>query len=310
MFTNELLIFENDNVYFVNQRDKDFYNIGDDLCSPKHYFNFQSYNEKILIVGGGAFSDYGYQIPKKISTDISILWGIGCSRSLDIDSKLNFYQLIRKQVRNIKVHYRKLVARNRYTFISVRDLSEHDKSYTFVPCPSCFHPITEIPVGNQVGIIINASLKTHGDDIYKALEMLKNEYPTIHVAGNNMSVEEAMLFFSKVDRIITNSYHFAYWALLSGRKVKIIGYSSKFIELIKLFDLSDEFIKKYNKGESASLICHIRQSVINQMWIELPDSKEVRNKFRLCNINFMNHINRKDYLTISLKSEFASKDSK
>ena len=50
--------------------------------------------------------------------------------------------------------------------------------------------------------------------------------------------------FQNNQHIITNSYHAAYWGLLSGHNVTLLGYSSKFTSLLKIFNLDDNLLIK------------------------------------------------------------------
>src|SRR5690606_19836691 len=56
-------------------------NIGDYLCSPRHYFSFQQPVEDLHVVGGGVFVGFAIESLKKrkIPFDKSVLWGVGQS---------------------------------------------------------------------------------------------------------------------------------------------------------------------------------------------------------------------------------------
>lgn len=54
-------------------------NIGDYLCSPRHYFEFDPAISGLNIIGGGVYVDMGVRFIKKHGLDPAhtILWGVG-----------------------------------------------------------------------------------------------------------------------------------------------------------------------------------------------------------------------------------------
>ena len=124
-------------------------NIGDYLCSPRHYFDFAS-DRSVLIVGGGASNNFFCGRARKQRADVRIAWGIGQSWTLGDDaSPLD---------RLIKAAKRRLT----YTKASTRDPLLAFDQLPLVPCVSVFHPVTEIAPGTDVGIFVNAHEQVSG----------------------------------------------------------------------------------------------------------------------------------------------------
>jgi hypothetical protein len=149
-----------------------------------------------------------------------------------------------------------------------------------VPCPSVFHPLCDTPVGTEDGIILNGG-KPSGNNALKFLEQMASE--GLVVGTNYMHLQPFTESFAKTRRIVTNSYHVAYWGLLSGREISIVGYSSKFRSLAQLFDLSPQSIPIYRKGsDPTSLFEQARRAVP----IALGNPVLYKERFRQMNLDF------------------------
>ena len=284
-----LLLINEQEFWFATQHQAEIYNIGDDLCSPRHYYDFSAENRtSVLVAGGGVFSDFGYRCAKIIPADIKIIWGFGLSRPFSSDDKQADF--IKFAFRSIKQKYRKYIAKKTYHFSSSRDPLVVNLGYAFVPCPSCFHPVTEVPVGTNIGVVVNANPKTHGGDVETSLKNLRTMFPDVIFATNDMSEEEAINFLEKVDSVVTNSYHFAYWALLSGRQIQLISYSTKFAGLLEIFGLAPDLSKVYPKQDSLSLQTCIETSLKKPNWIYAPNHNDLLEEFRALNNDFANTI--------------------
>jgi hypothetical protein len=247
-------------------------NIGDFYCSPRHYFDFDSERET-LIVGGGASNNFFCGRARKQRAQMRIAWGIGQSWSLD--SKPSRVDRLIKSVK------RKLT----YARASTRDISLASKHLPLVPCVSVFHPVTEIPVGNELGIFLNSDTQVSG----LQADFKRASTSTVHAralfANNGLAADEFMTLFGRTGSIITNSYHAAYWGLLSGRNVHILGYSSKFTNLAALFDFPESSVVRIRRGDSASLhraiaACEEREP------LRLKAPGAVRANFRARNLDF------------------------
>lgn len=296
------LLFEKEQgICFATQQLPDLYNIGDDLCSPKHYYDFstQKNDLSVLVAGGGVFSDFGYRCSKLEPTNIKIIWGFGLSQPLDKNQQTT--SIFKK----LKQLYRNYMARKSYDFSSSRDPLAVNLGYEFVPCPSCFHEITEVALGKKIGVVVNANPKTHGSNVDVSLEKLREKFPDVIFATNAMTEKEAIHFFKQVDKIVTNSYHFAYWSLLSGRKIQLISYSTKFTGLLEILDLTPSLSKSYQKEDVSSLESYIEKFLNNPDWIFAQNHQNLLNKFRVLNNNFADKINHSPLsVKVNLKNKF------
>ncbi|MDQ5940169.1 MAG: hypothetical protein QG557_1119 [Pseudomonadota bacterium] len=305
VYQKGLLFIDEGGHCYVTQQKPDIYNLGDDLCSPRHYYDFLAQTPtSAMVVGGGVFTDFGYQCLKMKSADINIIWGFGLSRPLEIKDNESF---LKKTIKKIKLTYKRSVVEQKYHFRSSRDPLVVALGYPFVPCPSCFHAITDLPIKNNgVGVIINANPDTHGAEVEDSLRGLRKRFPDVIFATNDMTQAQAMVFFGQVDKIITNSYHFAYWALLSGRHIDVIAYSTKFKGLLELFNLTT--YRSYKKQDAQSLINHLESALQSPNWIHAADYEVLKKEFRSLNNDFAKNISALSSLTVRLKEPFRSRD--
>jgi hypothetical protein len=301
IIANDTRIEKHHGICFATKQLPDVYNIGDDLCSPKHYYDFsiQRNDISVLVAGGGVFSDLGYRCAKLEPADIKIIWGFGLSNPLSKNHKTT--SIFKK----IKSFYRNYISKKLYSFSSSRDPLAVNLGYEFIPCPSCFHEMTEVPLGLKTGVVVNANPKTHGGNVDVSLEKLRNLFPDVIFETNAMSEKDAIHFFESVDKIVTNSYHFAYWSLLSGRKIQLISYSTKFTGLLEIFDLTPDLSKSYQKEDAISLESYISISLEKPDWIFASNHHDVLRKFRALNNDFANKINNASLgIKVNLKNKF------
>jgi hypothetical protein len=99
-------------------------------------------------------------------------------------------------------------------------------------------------------------------------------------------------------RVLTNSFHGAYWGWLSGREVGLVGYSSKFVSLARAMGIDHRVMPRYEKPrkaawiinwlrpESMSLSALMRQMALGGGSSRLLDAHAVRQKFRSINLSF------------------------
>lgn len=249
------------------------FNIGDYLSSPRHYFDFHCYSiekssiKKILILGGGAFNDFGNNIASLIESDRKIAWGIG--RSIPYSER-----------------YAKITGpiSTSFSFFGSRDRSLLAVNSTLVPCVSVMGDIVDIPPGAAFGIFLNQNPAVSGSAISDAFSLINADTDTI-VGTNALSETEFRARFARTGRIITNSYHIAYWGLLSGRQVALIGYSSKFSSLFDLFQIPDN-ITLYERGDGAGLAAAITKAQSAQSFSCLSSPGETKMAFRQMNVNY------------------------
>lgn len=146
---------------------------------------------------------------------------------------------------------------------SCRDITS---DMPYVPCPSVCHPIVKTPLGEDTVVILGGS-----DTIGRDVSRLKNS------VAQDISTYYGV--FAKSNRIITNSYHTAYWALLSGRSIKLLGYSSKFLSLLEIFSIPTNECILYKKSNYKSFVESLMLSK-NRNWLIAEDRKE-----EFCDLN-------------------------
>ena len=248
-------------------------NIGDFLCSPRHYFTFDNPIPGLHIVGGGVFVGLAVEKLKRnrIPLDRSILWGAGQS------------------LRNLE-QAPEPVKQLPYLDWAIRDKDLVISSQRFVPCCSCLHKMLDTPLENKRTLLfLNADPKVTASktiDTCKTIAADKNW----SVIFNNCSEEEFKKALSHTDHIITNSYHGCYWGLLSGRKVTLMGYSSKFINLLDNFNLPANKLIKIGRGETKSLIVTLQEICDDSNAVQLDHAENYLHKFRAINTAFANRL--------------------
>jgi len=284
---------------FINQKGK-FHNIGDILCSPKHYYDFQLNNgsPEIVIIGGGAFSRLGVPEAKSLKPAKSVLWAVGRSTSIDKKRGLGIRSVIGRILNEIEVSRTHAIA-------SVRDKCWARFGIRFVPCPSVHHPLTSIPPQDRLGVFINANTDVSGFDALKIVEIFCATGNSNTIVGSNGDDLESFIDdFSKTDRVITNSYHVCYWSLLTGRKVKLIGYSSKFVNLLKIFNISPSSLLIYIRGDGASLASTLKSAMHDTTpWISLRNPNDYKDQFKSINDEFASDIVKKGVFEKITKKE-------
>lgn len=185
-------------------------NLGDILSCPNNYFSIES-GQPTYIVGGGQWNLFELSYEDVYRT---IAWSVGVSIKL-LNCSFTVKQLPLLQW-------------------SMRDIDFTDRSH-FLPCVTCMHKeIMSEPSGNQILYYFN------GDQ-----SLLFGDNTITNDVDYNMFLNK----WKQSEVIVTNSYHGIYWGLLSGRLVVPFGYSTKFISLMKSFDLSfpmDNFYDNHN----------------------------------------------------------------
>ena len=257
------MLFFQRRVAFVHHQINE--NLGDKLCTPKLYFKFsRPSRDSTAIVGGGAWEGFGVPAAKQIKAKHKVLWGVGVSLNADRPkSGVDLMALARL-----------------YEFRSTRDPDWASDDMPLVPCPSVFHPICELPPGDKDGIFLNGN-PASGPSAPEILDTLRRQG---FVAGTNFLSEKSFsAAFAQTRRVITNSYHIAYWALLSGRSINPLGYSSKFESLMRLFGLPPSAVISYRKGED---IGPLVRTAISASPLVITAHETQRELFRKMNIDF------------------------
>ena len=272
---------QSSNIRFIHQKPK-FGNIGDDLCSPKHYFNFKA-KQRVNILGGGVEDSFYFNKIKTLGLNYnhSILWGVGQSiknpTTPHFIKELPFYSW------------------------GLRDIdSVHQDN--FLPCVSCLHPMLDLPqTDSKTLIFLNFDKKITDKNIQKTIQ---EKYKNYIVLYNNCTLNEFIEAFQNSQSIITNSFHGTYWGLLAGKRITLIGYSSKFYSLYRMFQLNPSFIIKVNRGNGFELIDAIEMAIHNNYWQQLNNALSFKEKFRSINLNFAKRLSSSDlFEKIELKNK-------
>lgn len=243
------------------------HNIGDLLCCPAYYFSFGAHNiegnwfkplrAKYTVLGGGAFKNFGLGIVEDQSSVVA--WGLGSSIH-GLDSNV-------ARIDELP-----------YGNWGVRDIDSIQDDSRFVPCVSCLHEMLDSPPGKELLVFLNRNSEITKD---------QSLFVSANVYTNALNEKQFSDVWLKSGSVITNSYHVAYWSLLSGRKVSLIGYSSKFRSLYKALGLPLEMIIPFTPQEDGSLGKLIQSEVkLGQNAVFLPDHKVFLEDYRRRNICF------------------------
>lgn len=249
------------------------FNVGDFLCSPRHYFDFtclppeESGFARITVVGGGAFNDLGSQAAIDCGGQCNVAWGIGRSiRFADRD------RAVKPTADNFDV-------------AGWRDPDLCATGANLVPCASVFHDITDISPGSETGIFLNANPAASGVGDVPARNA------NFATGTNALGEAELCARFARTGKIVTNSYHIAYWGFLSGREVAVIGYSSKFASLLELFGLPATVIE-YERGNGDGLRQAVEEALRAQSWLRLERPEQTKDALRSLNLAFAERLVR------------------
>lgn len=178
-------------------------NVGDAVCSPASYFDFDIPTEIVrfgepippcdaVIFGGGAI---GNRVGKIVTpARYKIAWGVGETRHGRTECNR---------------------APEGFDLYGSRDWEQEGAEW--IPCASCMSPLFD----KTYEVQLEAALYYN----FRRLKPAVAGLPELH---NEVSFEEAVAFLGSAETVVTNSYHGAFWATLLGRKVRIIeAYSSK-----------------------------------------------------------------------------------
>lgn len=243
-------------------------NIGDLLCSPRHYFSFQQPKKNLIIIGGGVFVENGYRFLRKMgySPNQCVLWGTGLS--IKPGEKLT------------------KVADLEYLDWGLRDIDRVCSPDRFLPCVSCMHPMLDS--GKQAPktlLFLNADPKVTSVHEHSKIEALAESRNWSYVL-NNCSEDTIRASLAQCDHVITNSFHGGYWGLLSGKHVTLLGYSSKFSSLLKAMELDPEKIIPIGRGEGDLLKELSEISRMGSSSQILTNHKKTREAFIQINLRF------------------------
>ncbi len=208
-------------------------NIGDQACGPKPYFpwlkdvpfvdvraSLDNFKGHSIILGGGGLAheylnDHITAIVDQAHEDGNevIAWGVGTNHSIEREALYPIWLLD-------------------CDLIGIRDCGGADEqinSYRFVEqvygtsCPSCMNPAFD----TISDVTQDTVIYEHHDHPIELTGM-----PRMNNRHNVKDLPKVVEFLSSARRIITNSYHGAYWAMLVGRPVIIWRpFSTRFLYL-------------------------------------------------------------------------------
>lgn len=255
------------NIHSIDKR-----NIGDYFCAPHHYFeefsntqediftfnsdcktsrkNFiDKVNSNAIIVGGGGLLNRGaFRRQMKVMADLTdrdkkvILWGIGHnSQDPATYGKVKHYS----------------VDVSKFGLAGTRD---YNMPGEWVPCVSCLHSIFDDKheVTQEIGVIFHKETLL----IPEILKKFEN-YPS---TSNTTDLPSLISFIGKTEKIITDSYHAMYWAMLLGKAVVVVPNSSKFYDFKyqPVFSSFDDSLQDVKKAQPYSGILEECRSINHQ----------------------------------------------
>jgi hypothetical protein len=181
-------------------------NVGDEFCSPWHYFDQISVRQSMtdpveedhVIYGGGAIA--AGVIANTPRNKKVVLWGVGATQRRRFDKPIHPNYPDNVLLAGIRDYH----------------LENAPKNYEWVPCVSCLHPIFDVKfdVTKEVAYFGHAKL-----------------HPLSEINNNHMSFEDVISNIATAEIVVTTSYHGAYWATLLGKKVICDPFGSKFYGL-------------------------------------------------------------------------------
>lgn len=193
---------------------RDSHNVGDAMCSPFDYFEWESADVKELrepspeyqvgIYGGGKIFR-GLSKAKGVNRSANtkhIAWGVGTKQSFPLS--WDYYQ-----------------SRRLCDLVGSRDWG--DTRYEYAPCASCMSPLFDQAQPPEHDVVFYF----HGGKTDKQGIEIPDSIPSL--SNNCGSLEEAISFIASGATVISNSYHGVYWSLLLGRKTICIPFSNKFM---------------------------------------------------------------------------------
>lgn len=185
-------------------------NAGDLHCGPALYFselNARAFDiaelppgiPDLAIFGGGALGRRFMNNPGLLRrAKVNVAWGVGTS-----------------------LHGKNDVPPAPPGFGLYGSRDDRQQGARWVPCASCMSPLFDAKYDalHDTVVYYNKDPRFAPPDI-EGLPVMHNEH----------GFEDAVRFLGSAGRVITNSYHGAYWAALLGRKVVVAApYSSKFM---------------------------------------------------------------------------------
>lgn len=215
-----------------------------DIKDPKSVSKIET-NSNVIIGGGGLVQHRKFNerileaVEQKNRFNKLILWGAGHN--------------YRPKEETEDWHNPKYL--DTFDLLGIRDYYEERKQ-NWVPCVSCMHNI------------FDNNFKITQDTVYYVHQMnkkiRKHNLENVTYKYNNIDFESAIEYLGSAKKIVTDSYHGAYWGLLLGKDVTVISWSTKFDyfkhPVHKLFKYSPAKIKPSNRY---NILDEYRQANIN-----------------------------------------------
>lgn len=268
------------NVINVHRADRK--NAGDFYSAPYHYYEglgtaldiygYKSSSEKdrnkwiktisknAVIAGGGGLLNRGsfsqqMQAFENLAAKNKkiVLWGVGHNSKKKSDfNNIDAYNI------DIK----------KFGLAGTRDYSMPGE---FVPCVSCKHEVfdKDYQVKDEVGIIFHKkTLKK------KSVLETFSAYPS---TSNTTNIEEIVQFIGSKEKIITDSYHAMYWAILLGKKVAVIPNSSKFFDFKykPVFSSFENCLEDIHKANSYSGVLEECRELNDSFYLKVREYLEL-----------------------------------
>jgi len=177
---------------------------------------------QVAIIGGGGLIQHYLSMGVQDAMakhGVNILWSIGLNG---------------EDVRGDS--YRKHPWVDAADLVGVRDWGP-DVRYRWLPCPSCMHLIFDT-AGESIAPVHEYVMYTHCHHPFAVHHRILEDIvghpvaPMPKMGNMGCDIEDAVEFLASGKRVLTSSYHGAYWATLLGREVVVVRpWSSKFMRL-------------------------------------------------------------------------------
>lgn len=278
-------------VHFAHHVDPTPYNVGDDFCAPYHYFDFQAADtdglgERCLVIGGGTIPNAD-TIFADLRYTVRILWAVGRSTPFrEARATPLGRPVVRKLKKSLRLSFHKPKPHTQSRVVATtRDPSSVTPACQLLPCVSCLHGVCDVPGGDGIALIVNENPSVSGE-VSELRRVIGDQSMDLVFETNAASMSRIKRVFSSCNRIITNSYHIAYWGLLSGKRIQFVGYSSKSVELLRLFGFENQLRAEVPRGDGVRFRNALFDAVRNPEWIGLENAQETKERFRKINRDF------------------------
>jgi polysaccharide pyruvyl transferase WcaK-like protein len=151
-----------------------------------------------------------------------------------------------------------------------------------------------MPERDKTLLHINADPRIYSINSLLKVKRLAQEKNALFIT-NRAPEKDFVSCLAKSSHIITSSYHGAYWGLLSGRTVTLMGYSFKFKSLLNILNLKENFIP-FKKGDQKTLLQATNKAFDQSVVHKLENHTEILSQFRGKQLDFANMLENKKIL--------------